>query len=203
MKKHLNRIFLTAICALGLSSCASYRAAPLNTLASDAFFSSAIQEEGIIATAKIYNSMDCQTYLDRDVLSMGYQPVQLYIGNASDKRYLFSLDRITLPHALGEEVARQAHTSTIGRVLGYGIPGLLLAWPLIIPAIIDGMDSAEANSALDDDFSFKVAKNQVIESRSHLNKLLFVPKSCFTDSFQITLIELDSNTPTTLTIKAI
>jgi hypothetical protein len=102
--------------------------------------------------AKAFDKMDCKRYLDRDVIKKGYQPVQLFIQNNSDKNYLLSLNRLSLPYVRPEEVARTVHTSTMGRILGYGIPGIVIAWPLIIPAVVDGVKSSEANEALDKDF---------------------------------------------------
>ena len=156
----------------------------------------------IIVAAKAYDKTDCKRYLDRDVIANGYQPVQLYIQNNSDKSYSFSLNRIDLPFAREDEVARKVHTSTVGRALGYGIPGVLVLWPLIIPAVVDGIKSSEANEALDYDFSSKIARDQTIGPRSYFNKIIFVPVGDFRQSFSVTLIDQDSNEPDTFHICA-
>ena len=202
MKKHLGLIVFTLTGIAMLSCCASYNAAPLNTLSSEAIHSSSDKNSPIFVAAKAYDKSDCKRYLDRDVISNGYQPVQLYIQNNSDKSYSFSLNRIDLPFAREDEVSRKAHTSTVGRALGYGIPGLLVLWPLIIPAVVDGIKSSEANDALDYDFSSKIARDQTIRPHSHFNKIIFVPVGDFRQSFNVTLIDQDSNEPDTFKVYA-
>jgi len=189
--KHL--IFPSSVIAsafIFLSGCASYNASSLNTLTSEAVFSS-VEKQDLIVVAKTFDPSDCKRYLDRNVIAEGYQPVQLYIENNSDKDYIFSLNRISLPFVRSEEVAKKVHTSTVGRAVGYGV-GALFLWPFAIPAIVDGIKSSEANQALDNDFSTKAASDQVISSHSYFNKLLFVPINDYQPNFRITLIEKDS-----------
>lgn len=179
-----------------LSGCASYKAAPLSSLSSEAVYSSSSKKSSdIFIAAKTFDKTDCKRYLDRDVISKGYQPIQLYIQNNSDRSYSFSLSRIDLPFARQEEVADKVHTSTIGRILGYGIPGVIILWPLLIPAVVDGIKSSEANDALDCDFSAKIARDQTINPHSLFNKIIFVPASDFQQSFNVTLIDQESNKP--------
>ena len=133
------------------------------------------------------------------MIAEGYQPVQLSIQNNTDKEYFFALDRVGLSLARSEEVAEKVHTSTVGRATGYSI-GALFFWPLAIPAIVDGIKSANANEALDLDFSIKAARDQVIFRYSNFNKLLFVPVSEYQSMFTVTLIEHESNQPKTVNV---
>jgi hypothetical protein len=185
-----------------LTGCASYRASSLDHLHSNTA-SQPAPYSGVMITAKAFNSMDCKRYLDRNVLREGYQPVQLFIQNNSNKSYLFSLNRISLPYAIPEQVASTVHTSTMGRILGYGIPGVIIAWPLIIPAVVDGIKSSEANAALDIDFYAKSAKqSEIVGPHSYLNKLIFVDRSSYQSQFSLTLIDQDSNKEEIFTIAA-
>jgi len=187
---------LFALSLITLSSCANYHASSLNTLAPDAILSShSMEKKEILIVAKAFSKRDCQRYLDRDVIAEGYQPVQLYIENRSDKSYVFALDRISLAHAEPEEVAEKVHTSTVGRAVGYGV-GALFLWPLAIPAVVDGIKSHEANNALDTDFLSKAARNQVIEPHSYFNKLLFVPNNEYQPSFTLTLLDQNAQAKT-------
>lgn len=188
-------ILISSTAALLLSGCASYNAATLNCLSSEVFSnaSTSASKTGVVVAAKAFNKVDCRRYFDRDILKKGYQPVQLYIQNNSDKSYSFSLNRISLPCARSEEVAEKVHTSTIGRILGYGIPGLFVAWPLVIPAVVDGIKSSEANEQLDNDFASKTARDQIISPHSYLNKVVFVPIAEYQPSFTITMIDQESN----------
>jgi hypothetical protein len=192
---------LFPLALLLLSGCASYQATSLSRLDSDAIeTNSGDKIEHIYITAKAFNKADCKRYLDRDVLAKGYQPVQLFIENNTNEHYLFSHDRINLPYASSEEVARTVHTSTMGRILGYGIPGVLIAFPLVIPAVVDGIKSFEANEALDRDFYTKTAVDRVIAPKSTLNRLLFVPRSEYQPTFTVTLIEQESKKIKTFTV---
>ncbi|MDP1609274.1 MAG: hypothetical protein Q8L98_08195 [Chlamydiales bacterium] len=176
-----------------LSSCASYKALPLYTPSPD-LIQAVPSNEGISIISKAFTHDDCKKFLDRDVLSEGYQPLQIYIQNDSDKNYIFSLNRITLPVARSEEVAERVHTSTVGRVAGYSI-GSLFLWPLAIPAIVDGIKSSDANKALDYDFAAKTARNQIIFSHSRFNSLIFVPIHAYQNFYTLTLVDQDSGQP--------
>jgi hypothetical protein len=183
----------TLALTLLLGSCASYSASPLCNPSPD-LIQVASKNEGISVVSKTFTRDDCDRFLDRDVLSEGYQPVQIYIQNDSDKNYVFSLNRITLPVARPEEVAEKVHTSTAGRAAGYGA-GALIFWPLAIPAIVDGIKSSNANDALDNDFLAKAARDQVIFPHSRFNAILFVPLRAYQNSYTLILIDQDSQKP--------
>lgn len=184
-----------------LTGCASYQASALNTLSSDVVQTKTTEgkKHEVAIAAKAFNKADCKRYLDRDVISEGYQPVQLYIENDSDNSYAFSLNRIDVPVADYEEVAHKVHTSTVGRAVGYGVGGLIL-WPLFIPAVIDGFKSAQANEELDRDFSAKVARDEVVGPHSHINRLLFVPKKGYKSAFTVTLLDRTHNATKTIDV---
>jgi hypothetical protein len=201
MKKYRYLSALLPFCLLALSSCANYRASSLNTLSSEVVLYNTSEEQEVVVLAKAYNKADCKRYLDRNVISKGYQPVQIYIQNNSDKNYHFSPDRISMACANSDEVAETVHTSTIGRVTAYGV-GSFFIFPLIIPAIVDGLKSSEANTSLNYDFSAKTARDQVIYKHSHFNKLIFVPVSSYQPYFNITLID-DTSQVKILQVKAI
>jgi len=182
-----------SIVILFLTGCASYKAASLNILSSEMIQTSYVNTETVLISAMAFNKADCKKYLDRDVIKKGYQPIQICIQNNSDKNYLFSLNRISLSCARPEEVAEKVHTSTVGRAVGYGAAAWFTCGLFAIPAVVDGVKSAEANEALDNDFSAKTARDQTIFSHSHLNKLIFVPVNEYQQNFNITLIEQKSN----------
>ena len=195
-------LFIPAsLTVLILSGCASYHAASLNTLSNETIASAHISDEPVLVAAKAFSKADCKRYLDRDVLEKGYQPVQLYIQNNSDKSYLFSLNRVGMSCARPEAVAEKVHTSTVGRAAGYGAAALVL-WPMAIPAVVDGVKSAHANEALDNDFDAKAARDQAIAPHAHFNKLLFVPVSEYQQAFVLTLIEQGTNQPKTFNVFA-
>ncbi len=99
----------------------------------------------VVVGAKAFDAADCGKYLDRDVISEGYQPVQRYIQNSSDKDYVFSLNRVSLPTARAEEVSGKVHTDTIARAAGYGAAALFFL-PLAIGRLPSG-DSRRSEAA--------------------------------------------------------
>ncbi len=184
-----------------VSGCASYNAAPLSNLSTEVIQRVSATEGDVVVAAKAFDKSDCKKFLDRDVIGEGYQPVQLYIENHSDKNYVFSLSRLSVPSARSEEVAAKVHTSTVGRAVGYSVAGLFL-WPLFIPAVVDGVKSSEANASLDQDFSAKAAKDQVLFPHSHMNTIIFVPRDAYQSKFNITLIEEKTREPKVLEVQA-
>ena len=181
-KKHI----LTYGALLLLAGCANYSASPLSSLAlGDAVFST--QDSGVLASSKIFNKKDCQTYLGRDVLAEGYIPVQLTIRNSSEDSMYLSTDNFNIPLALPDRVAGKVHTSTVGRVAAWGVGGLVL-WPLLVPAIYDGIKSNEANRNLDQDYQYKALKQHIIQPQSILNSVVFIPKGEINQPIEMFLV---------------
>lgn len=191
-KKHFHFLFIITLSAL-ITSCASYTASPLGT-PSPELVQISKQNNEIAVVAHTFSKEDCARFLDRDVIAEGYQPIQISIENASQAPLSFSLSRVSLPLARAEEVAERVHTSTVGRVVGYSV-GSLFLWPLVIPAIVDGIKSSNANQALDQDYIAKAAKDQIIFPHSRLNTLLFVPVHSYQDSFTLILMDQNTNEP--------
>ena len=187
------------ICLITLSSCASYNAYALSNLSSSIIVHQNRGEEKISVrgVAKPFNKSDCIKYLDRDVISAGYMPVQIYIENNSSTAYIFDTERLSLCCAHVEEVARKVHTSTLGRIAVYSA-GALVIGPLLIPAIVDGIKSADANKALDVDFLIKSAQNQTLQPYSHINKIIFVPVEAYHPNLSVTLIDTNTGFPETV-----
>jgi len=195
-----NNIIIFTAASLFLTGCASYNALPLNSMSSQVVnVSEPSNRANLVVAAKKLSRAECLKYFDRDVIKEGYQPIQLYIQNDTNDSYIFSLSRISLSTARPEEVADRVHTSTVARATLYGA-GALILWPLAIPAVIDGVKSAQANEALDADFDAKVAKDQVITKHSNFNKVLFVPRNEVDGSFTITLLDAETHAPKTIKV---
>jgi hypothetical protein len=204
MKKVAPLFALLLMVIFIFSGCASYNAVPLSTLYSEMFQTSDSQnEKTVLIIAKTFNKSDCKKYLDRNVIGLGYQPIQLYIQNNSDKSYVFSLNRISMTCVRPEEVGEKSHTSTVGRSVGYGAAAWFTCGIFVIPAIVDGIKSSQANEALDNDFLSKSARDQIIFPHSHFNKLIFIPASEYQQTFTITLIDEETNQPKLFTIRTL
>lgn len=198
MKKYILGLLFGGLVMAMCVQCARYDA---RSLAAVPLETNALPADGLIVAAKIFSKSDCKRYLDRDVISKGYQPIQLYIENVSDHTYLFSSNRVNLPLVSPDEVAKKVHTSTIGRITSYGAAALLATPLFIIPAVVDGYQSSKANDALDEDFATKSAKDQIIPPFSYRNMLLFVPKKDAPDLFVLTLLDEETLKPKRLLVR--
>lgn len=186
---------------LSLVGCANYRALPLNTIVV-AQSTKPYRADDVVIVAKAFDRRDCKKYLDRDVIQKGYRPVQLYIENKSERNYFFPLNCMSIPCARPEEVAEKVHTSTVARAAGYGAAALIF-WPFVVPALVDGVKSAQANEALDSDFLSKTARDVVIAPHAHVNMLMFVPIESYQSVFNLTLVDLKTNRPRDFVIQVL
>jgi len=185
--KNMGLLAVCCIIILGLAGCAGYHAKPLKSLSRGVMPS---KKENLVSfDYHIFSKKDCRKYLDRNVIKQGYQPILVSITNNTDNRLDLSMARCSLPCANPEQVAQLVHTSTKGRVLGYGIPGLFI-WPFLIPAVVDGINSSEANNLLDKDFERKtLEESQILQPYSTIEGLIFVAIEDFTPDFSITLLD--------------
>ncbi len=174
-----------------LVGCASYEAAMLSTLPVQTAVQSH-QNSKVLVTWKIFDQQDSKTYLGRDLLSEGYIPVQMTIRNHSSDPMYLNPGNFSIPLPPINEVANRVHTSTAGRVVGWGVPGLLI-WPLLVPAVYDGIKSKEANAALDADYFAKAIKEQTIQPHSSFNGVVFVPKQMANQELEMFLVNLRTN----------
>lgn len=175
---------------LVFSGCAKYQAGTLANLQPE-FAPFADTKEGVTLCVKKLSNGDCKRILDRDVIKEGYQPLQITIKNETKKYILFSNQGVNLPAVPAQEVAEKVHTSTTGRAAAYGVAGLFV-WPLLIPAVVDGLGSSQANEKLDRDFNAKAVEQVVVQPYATHNGLIFVPVSEFQDSFEIILVDRET-----------
>ena len=184
-----------------LSACASYKGATLSTLQPE-FAPYAEKQDDITLAVKAFTPEDCKRFFDRDIIEKGYQPVQLTINNNTNKYLLFSQQGISLPCASAQEVAEKCHTSTVGRSTAYGVAGLLI-WPLLIPAVVDGVKSSNANESLDRDFEAKTSDQAVIQPYVTHNGIIFIPTSSYQNAFQVTLVDRETKQKYSYAVKGL
>ncbi|HEY5234747.1 MAG TPA: hypothetical protein VIJ14_01105 [Rhabdochlamydiaceae bacterium] len=169
-----------------LTGCASYNASTLSTLPVEGAIQSA-ENPHVLVSWKTYDEVDCKRYLGRNVISEGYMPIQLTIRNNTNDPMYFNPQNFNVPLAPVNEVAGKAHTSTAGRVVGWGVGGLFI-WPLLIPAVYDGIKSSEANGLLDADYEAKALREQTIQPKSLFNGVVFVPQEYSNQGIEMFLV---------------
>ena len=177
-----------------LSGCASYEPKALNHLgyegeATVCTLKSMTDTYGdhIKLYAAILSSSKVRSCFNRDIGSKGYKIVQFTIVNNSDKSFVLSNSNIGASIANPDQVAKLVHTSTAGRATGYTL-GSLILWPLIIPAVVDGVKSSEANDQLDTDFSERCPEVCYIPAHATRNHVIFMPKHSFLNTFELVLL---------------
>ena len=173
-----------------LYGCASYKPAPMTSLQPEfAPYSETI--ENVTLACKPLSREECKRFFDRDIIDKGYQPVQMTVVNDSPRYILFSNQGISMPVCSPQEVAEKCHTSTVGRATGYGVAGIFI-WPLLVPAVVDGVSSSQANTKLDRDFNEKNIEQMVINPYATHNGVVFFSKTDYQDSFFVRLVDKET-----------
>ncbi len=178
------------------SGCAHYKAQPLDRMLSNRNTSFA-KENHISLDYHVFNKTDCKRYLNRDVISAGYQPIHISFNNNTDRYLHVTMSNFSLPVTIPEEIAEEFHTSTIGRATGYGVAAFFV-WPFAIPAIVDGVKSSKANKQLSTDYSRKSFRDCVVSPYSSVDGLIFVPIHAFNGNFSLKVMDRNNNEQFTL-----
>jgi hypothetical protein len=184
---------LTAVLAVGslllLAGCAKYKAISLPSLAQ------APVKNGISFAYKAFNSGESKMYLGRNLLEKGYQPVQITITNNTDRTYKITPASLSMPIVDPWFVAESAHSSTVGRSVGYGAAAVVLTCGILaIPAIVDGVKSHKANKKLGMDYSAKAFKlDSFLRPHNTLNGIVFVQSGSYNSDFTFTITDTKSN----------
>ena len=191
MHVRLKYIFLPCFIFIIFSfGCAKYKAATLPSLQPEsAPYSETIND--VTLSCKTLSQDECKRFFDRDIIQKGYQPIQISIKNDTKRYLLFSPEGVSLPVCSPQEVAEKCHTSTAGRAVGYGVAALII-WPFIIPAVVDGVGSSEANTKLDRDFDEKNMEQMVINPYVTHSGVIFVSNKDFQESFYVRLVDKET-----------
>ncbi len=176
-----------------LQGCASYRAGVLPTR--DVFlYDNKQEQDGLNVAVDILDAKETKRVFQFKLQSKNVQPVYLVIDNRSDKTYEFSKANINKQCYSAEEVADKFQFSTAGRATTYGVAGLFI-WPLLIPAVVDGVGSANANQKIQDDYAYKAIQDKSrIAPNGMLTGIVFVPNMKPGEDFTIRLTDVADNT---------
>ncbi len=187
MKKIISIIIVTLV----LSGCASYRAGRLPT--KDIYaYSNRQEQEGLMVAVKFLESAEIKAIFQRDMRSKGVDPVFVIIDNRSKNAYNFAKSMVNKNTYSPEEVAKMCGFSTVGRATSYGVAGLLI-WPLLIPAVVDGVGSSQANARMKDDYCYKEIQDERIMSNGLLSGILFLAQMKPGEELSFRLQNVDNN----------
>lgn len=132
-----------------------------------------------------------------------HDAIQLHFKNNRSKPLILKAKNIDLPLESSKLIAKKLHRNTVARAGGYGV-GSLFLFPLIVPAIVDGVKSSKANQKINYDVKSKVINHKqsiIIEPNRSLNKVIFVSKEEVKPTFNIKLIEEGTNKEITIPCK--
>lgn len=192
----LTVVLLLLIAMTFAPGCASYNPKDLKPLSNDALATMCVPlkstgrlcSDDVKVYASILSSARTKFYFDRDICAKGYVIVQFTIANNSDSALVLDNSSIGVQTTSFSDISKLVGTSTCGRASAYGV-GALLFFPLIIPAVVDGVRSSEANQRLAADLSMRCADICYIHPHSLKNHVIFVHRSAFRNEFEMTLVD--------------
>ena len=197
MKKNINfllgTLFVLLLLAI-LPNCARYNPKELIRPKNS---NSKINKDGLVASKKVLTENECKKYFNRKLLARGFQPVQLFIKNKTNKTYTLKAEDINAELIPVKRVSRKMHRNVGWKATKYFIIGGPI-W-----AALEGYSSHEVNGkinsdleerAIEENSKFKIKPNRI------LNKVFFVRKSKSIEDFNIKLIDSETKEKITLNL---
>ena len=191
MFKNKVLVLLVGTC-LVISGCATYSAGRLPS--SDVTTLKNMEDQdGLKVGVKFMEPRESKQVFGVDKVSELYQPVYIAIDNRTKNTYEFakrtSINKQSVP---ADEVAKNCGFNTAARATTYGVAGIFI-WPLLIPAVVDGVGSAQANQKMQSDYAYKEIKDDRVQSNGLLNGVIFVDKMKEGEEFVIRLQNVSTN----------
>ncbi|GAB5411599.1 MAG: hypothetical protein ChlgKO_07130 [Chlamydiales bacterium] len=194
---------------IGLTSCAIYRAKPLENLPQDSF--KEVTSDFFVGYKKLTPEEE-KRYLGKNFVSTCFDAIQLTFENSTENWYQFIEESVSLPTVDALTVYKKARFSPTGRFLGYSLvlpiagTGLMGAFthefysigPLVfigfvfygtIFGVIDAECAVYANDRMKNDYMQKSPDCLTIHPKTTVRTLLFVEKKDFQEDFSFTLRE--------------
>ncbi|NGX59587.1 MAG: hypothetical protein KR126chlam3_00739 [Chlamydiae bacterium] len=193
MKKFFNQLFKLVFCIIFIFSAfffISERDAyhPQEILPYVGSIAEPFREKGVHITAKTYDVRDSKAYLDRDLLQVGFQPIQITIQNNTDQAYLLSNQGVGIPTAETNQVARYVTRAAIPRAIGFKVAGFVF-WPFLIPGTIDSIITCKSHIKMKRDYHAKSIKDEEehLPPYSTLHRVIFLPTNQKFEEFTLHL----------------
>lgn len=177
---------------LVLQGCASYRAARLPS-ADIASYTNMQDQDGLKVAVRFFDARKTKSIFGVAKVYELYQPVYILIDNRTPDPYSFSKrTSINKQSTPAEEVSENCGFNTAARATTYGVAGIFI-WPLLIPAVVDGVGSSNANQKMQADFMYKEIQDDRIQPNGLLSGVVFVDKMKSGEDFVIRLHNADTN----------
>jgi len=195
-----NYIGLACVAALFaiLTSSAHFRTSPFSSHSCDRFLFD--QERNLVVTSKVYTAKECNKYLNKNLIHLGFRPMQITIQNNTSHAYSISFSDVCLPIASAEEVVSKIVKRGIPKGIVLNAAGLLF-WPFNIPCTIDSLKDLKQHATLKHELAAKSLKEkETILPYSLVSRVLFIPKDQFKKEFDVKIRDLSKGAPVILHI---
>jgi hypothetical protein len=189
MKKNITKLIIASI--IGFSSVFFLSGYEVYSPEIPQFIGSVSQpfkEKGVHITAKAYDGVESKEYLKKNLLQLGYRPVQVTIQNNTETPYLLSQEGMEISSAKGSEIAGAITRCSIPRSIAFKVGGFFF-WPLMIPATLDGVYTFKNHVSMKRDFHAKSIKEEgeLIPPYSTVNRIVFLPWDQVPEEFTLYL----------------
>jgi len=155
-------------------------------------FSNYQDQEGLKVGVNFLDAKESKQVFGVGKVSKVCQPTYIVIDNRTNDSYEFKKRMLNKQSIPAEEVAKECGFSTVGRATGYGVAGLFI-WPLLIPAVVDGVGSSQANERMQDDYMYKEIKDERIQPNGLLNGVVFLDKMKTGEELAVRLTNIKTN----------
>lgn len=179
----ISSIFFFCTALLTLPHCAKYKPIPLGKPFNHK------EKNQVEIAAREFTAAEFKRYFDTSVDCSKVVPLQLFVHNKSDKTLILNAQSLNINLLKVADVKRKLHRNTIGRTVIYGAAGVVL-WPLLIPAVVDGVKSHKANKEIDADmehYAFGSDTRVEIRPGMAVNKIMFAERQSFKHDLQVYL----------------
>lgn len=172
---------------LFISSCETYRPEPL------AYKGSIVEpfrERGVHISAKLYDAEESKAYLDRDLLRVGFRPIQITIQNNTPHVYALSTKSTPEGFTEGRQIAKYVTLSAVPRAIALKVASIFF-WPFMIPSAFDTILTFKAHQKMKKDYHAKSVKEteEWILPYSTVHRVLFLASKEPIENFPLLLKE--------------
>jgi|SRR5580700_11119943 hypothetical protein len=202
MKKFLSKLIPIGLFALSsifllTTGWSRYQHHPLMPVATELLPTFALDQSQVSVIAKAMDSNESKQNFGHDLISRGIQPLQLSIQNNTSDAYSLCPSSVDLPSLSASKIAFKVTKAAIPRAVAYKVASFFF-WPFMIPSTIDSMRTFSHHQRLKKDLRAKSIRKEVVPPYATFHRVLFVPKEEFTETFTVTLIELETLEPVEL-----
>lgn len=187
----MQRIMSLLLIVCLTSGCATYRAGRLPSMNLSSF-QNVLNQDGLQVGVKFLDARESKQIFGVGKMHKLYQPIFIVVDNRTKSTYEFRKRMLNRGTISAEEVAKECGFSTVGRATGYGIAGLFI-WPLLIPAVVDGVGSSNANQRMEDDYIYKEIKDERVVPNGLLNGVVFLDKMKDGEELVVRLQDVETN----------